>query len=156
MTPTANAIGTRLRDGSERGAVIVEFALVLPLLALLFLTVIDLGLVVHESQVLQNAAREGARFSALPISWIDPINPVATEAAIRQRVTDYCAEEGVVVAPGSITINQSFPIDVGGGLSALGSEIVVSYERPFLIPGAPLLPFTRVTLSSRAVFRNFY
>ena len=156
MKPTANAIGTRLRDGSERGAVIVEFALVLPLLALLFLTVIDLGLVVHESQVLQNAAREGARFSALPISWIDPINPVATEAAIRQRVTDYCAEEGVVVDPGSITISQSFPIDVGGGMTALGSEIVVSYERPFLIPGAPLLPFTRVRLSSRAVFRNFY
>ncbi len=156
MKPTPDAIGTRPRDESQRGAVLVEFALVLPLLALLFLTVIDMGLVVHESQVLQNAAREGARFSALPISWIDPMNPIASETAIRQRVTDYCRQEGIVLDPGSITISQQYPIDVGGGLTAMGSEVVISYERPFLIPGAPLLPFTRVRLSTRAVFRNFY
>jgi TadE-like protein len=156
MKPTPDAIGARLRDGSQRGAVLVEFALVLPLLALLFLTVVDMGLVVHESQVLQNAAREGARFSALPISWIYRLNPVATEAAIKERVTAYCREEGIVVNPADVTIGQRYPIDVGGGVTALGSEVVVSYERAFLIPGAPLLPFNRVRLTSRAVFRNLY
>jgi hypothetical protein len=53
-------------------------------------------------------------------------------------------------------VNQRYPIDVGGGLTPFGSEVVVSYERPFLIPGAPLLPFARVRLASRAVFRNLY
>ncbi len=156
MKPAPDAIGTKPHRGAERGAVLVELAIVLPLLALLFLTIIDLGLVVRESQVLQNAAREGARFSALPVSWIDPLNPVATEAAIKQRVTAYCQEEGIVVDPADVTVNQRQAIDVGGGVTALGSEVVVSYERPFLIPGAPLLPFTRVRLVSRAVFRNFY
>lgn len=153
MKPAPDAMKGR---GNERGAVLVEFAIVLPLLTLLLLTVIDLGLVVRESQVIQNAAREGARFSALPVSWVDARNPVATQAAIRQRVTAYCLEEGVVVDPASVAVDQTYPIDVGGGVSALGSEVIVSYERPFLIPGAPLLPFARVRLASRAVFRNLY
>jgi TadE-like protein len=156
MKPAPDAIGPNRRGGAERGAVLVEFAIVLPLLALLFLTIIDLGLAIRESQVLQNAAREGARFSALQISWVDPLNPVATEGAIKQRVTAYCQQEGIVVDPAAVTVNQRYAIDVGGGLTALGSEIVVSYERPFLIPGAPLLPFARVRLASRAVFRNLY
>lgn len=154
MKPAPDA--TKAERGAERGAVLVEFALVLPLLALLFLTVIDLGLAIRESQVLQNAVREGARFSALPISWVDPRNPVASEAAIRQRVTDYCLREGIVVDSAAVGVSQRHPIDVGGGLTALGSEVTISYERPFLIPGAPLLPFARVRLASRAVFRNLY
>jgi TadE-like protein len=156
MKQVPDAIGRTSERGAERGAVLVEFAIVLPLLALLFLTVIDLGLVIHEDQILQNAAREGARFSALPISWIDRLNPVATEAAIKERVVAYCREEGIVVNPADVTVGQRYPIDVGGGVTALGSEVVVSYERAFLIPGAPLLPFNRVRLTSRAVFRNLY
>jgi Flp pilus assembly protein TadG len=141
---------------AEQGAVLVEFAIVLPLLVLLFLTVIDLGLVIRESQVLQNAVREGARFSALPTSWVDPRNPMASEATVRRRVTDYCLEEGIVVDPAAVGLNQRYLINVGGGRTALASEVTVSYERPFLIPGAPLLPFARVRLASRAVFRNLY
>jgi hypothetical protein len=156
MKPAPDAIGGRPRGGSERGAVLVEFAIVLPLLALLFLTVIDLGLVIRENQVLQNAVREGARFSSVPSSWVDPRNPMASAAAIRQRVTDYCLEEGIVVNPADITINQQYPINVGAGLTALGSEVIASYDRPFLIPGAPLLPFAQVRLTRRAVFRNLY
>lgn len=142
--------------GAERGAVLVEFAIVLPLLALLLLTVIDLGLVIRESQVLQNAAREGARFSALPTSWIDPVrNAIATQDAIKQRVITYCALEGITVDPASITVDQSYPITVGG-LTVWASRVTVQYPRPFLIPGAPLLPFNQVTLQGRAVFRNMY
>src|SRR5512134_889063 len=110
MKRSSDAIGKGLRGGAERGAVAVELAIVLPLLALLLLTIIDLGLAIRESQVLQNAAREGARFSALPISWIDPLNPVATETAIKQRVTDYCQQEGIVVDPATVTVNQRHPI----------------------------------------------
>ena len=155
MKPAPDTIGGK-HGGSERGAVLVEFAMVLPLLALLFLTIIDLGLVIHENQVLQNAVREGARFSSLPSSWIDQRNPVASEAAIKQRVTDYCLEEGIVLNTADITVDQQYPINVGGGLTALASEVLVSYDRPFLIPGAPLLPFAQVRLTRRAVFRNLY
>ena len=156
MKPAPDTNAATTGRTAERGAVLVEFAIVLPLLALLFLTVIDLGLVIHESQVLQNAVREGARFSALPTSWIDPRNPAASEAAVRQRVTDYCREEGIVVDPAAVGVDQRHLIDVGGGLTARASEVTIDYQRPFLIPGAPLLPFARVRLASRAVFRNLY
>jgi uncharacterized membrane protein len=155
MRQVLNCSGEPGRRPPQRGAALVELALTLPLLTLLFLTIIDLGLVIREHQVLQNAAREAARFSALPLSWIDPRNPVATEAAIKQRLVDYCQQEGITVAPGQITVNQQYPIDVNG-FTVRGSEVIVTYTRSFLIPGAPLLPFAQMTLSGRAVFRNLY
>ena len=160
MSPTLpgyapSASGRESHGGGERGAILVEFAIMLPLLALLFLTVIDLGLVSRESQVLQNAAREAARFSALQTSWLDPRNHTATRAAIEQRVIDYCQEEGIAVSAANVTVNQQYPIQVNG-FTVLGTEVIVAYDRRFLIPGAPLLPFSQVRLGGRAVFRNLY
>ena len=154
MKPVPDADGRR-RGRRERGAAVVELAIMLPLLALLLLSVIDLGLVIRESQVLQNAAREAARFSALQTSWLDPVNPTASQAAIEQRVIDYCRQEGIAVSAANVTVNQQYPIDANG-LTLRGSEVVISYDRAFLIPGAPLLPFSRVRLTGRAVFRNLY
>ena len=144
-----------LNTRRERGAAAVEMAIVLPLLALMFLMVVDLGLIIREHQVLQNAAREGARFSAEPRNWIDPANPNATASMIQQRVVDYCAEQNITVAAGDVTINQTYPI-VTGGMTLYGSRVQVSYSRSLLIPGAPLLPFGTITLEGSSVFRNFY
>jgi Flp pilus assembly protein TadG len=124
-------------------------------MVLLFLGALDLGLVIRDHQVLQNAAREGARFSTLPANWVSPVNPNATVADIEQRVIDYLQQEGIAVGPGDITVNQTYPINVGV-VTAWGSEVVVTYTRSFLIPGAPLLPFGQVTLGGRSVFRNLY
>jgi Flp pilus assembly protein TadG len=52
-------------DRRQRGAVAVEFALVLPLLMLLVLAGIDWGYFFFVSQVAANAAREGARAGSL-------------------------------------------------------------------------------------------
>ena len=49
------------RDGRQRGATAVEFALVLPLLLSMLLGVIDFGMAFGQSVSLQGAAREGAR-----------------------------------------------------------------------------------------------
>ena len=155
MRPVLSDNNRKRSTAGGEGAILVELAIVLPLLALMFLTVIDLGLVIWEHQVLQNGVREGARFSTLPMNWINPRNPGATENEIRQRVIDYCQDEGITLDPGNITVDQQFPIDVGG-LTVLGSEVTVAYDRTFLVPGAPLLPFPQVRLTGRAVFRNLY
>jgi Flp pilus assembly protein TadG len=140
---------------SERGVVAVELAMMLPLLVVCFLTIIDLSLVIHEHQILQNAAREAARFSALPRNQIGPLNPVASANAVRQRVIDYCAERSITVPVGDISVSQQHPINVGA-LTVMGSEVTVSYTRPLLVAGAPFLPVGNVVLSGRAVFRNLY
>ena len=145
----------RVHSSPQKGAVLVELAIVLPLLVLLLLGAIDLGIVIREHQILQNAAREGARFSSLPRNWISPVNPNASEAQIKQRVIDYLAQENITVNAADITVDQQYPIVVGG-LTLRGSRIAVTYNRQLLVAGAPLLPFAQVTLAGQSVFRNLY
>lgn len=153
-----------------RGSIIIEFAFILPLLVILFAVIIDLGLLIREHQILQNAAREGARFSSLPQNKIDTVNPSATAEAIRDRVIYYLERENISVATadceadptipkkwtcGDIIIRQSYPITIGGIVSN-ASEVTIAYDRSPLIPGPPFFPGGDVTLGGRAVFRNLY
>ena len=48
------------RVRSQAGAELVEFALVLPILLLVFGGIVDFGLLLQRQQVVTNAAREGA------------------------------------------------------------------------------------------------
>ena len=59
----------RVRYGRERGAVLVEFALILPVLMCLVFGIVTGGSALGTKNSLQNAVREGARFGAtLPAS----------------------------------------------------------------------------------------
>jgi hypothetical protein len=144
---------THLKLQGTTGTAAVEMAAVLPLLVLIVVTIIDLGLVLREHQILQNAAREGARFSALPLNQVGPMNPSASMAAIRQRVTDYLAQEKVTAPANSMTVNQQFPISIAGS-TVYGSEVTITYQRALLVSG--FFPVGQVTLTGRSVFRNLY
>lgn len=52
----------RARRADQRGVALVEFAIALPVLAILVMGVVDLGRAYALSSRLSNAAREGARF----------------------------------------------------------------------------------------------
>lgn len=158
----------------QQGSVIVELALMLPVMAIFILGAIDLGVIVREHQVLQNAAREGARFSALPANNIDPSNPTATANSIRDKVINYLAQERITITStnctadgavpkqwncGAITISQQFPITtVVGGVTTVdyGSSVAVTYNRSFLLPGGSVLKFNSVSLNGNSVFHNLY
>ena len=57
---------TRFRRASEeRGVAVVEFALIMPVLILLVAGVIQFGIMYSQYQVLQGAAREGARCASV-------------------------------------------------------------------------------------------
>lgn len=49
----------------EEGQSIVEFALVLPILLMLFMGIIEFGRIINCYMVINNLAREGARFAAV-------------------------------------------------------------------------------------------
>jgi len=152
----------------------VELALMLPLLTIFILGAIDLGLIVREHQMIQNAAREGARFAAQPANKIDPVNPSANANTIRDRVINYLAEENITVAAtnctadgtvlkqwncGAITIRQQFPIVTtvaGVTTTDFGAEVKVTYTRSLLFPGGSTLKFNSVSLSGSSVFHNLY
>ena len=80
-----NAVVVRLsaRVRSEAGAELVEFALVLPMLLLVFGGIVDFGLLLQRQQVVTNAAREGARLAVLP---------GYTAADVQARVTQFVRE----------------------------------------------------------------
>ncbi len=142
------------RHSGEQGAVLVEMAFALPLLALIFVSLLDLGLMIREYQVLQNAAREGTRYSVTPSNQIS-IKPTTEQAAalsdIQNRVVQYCAEERITIAAANVTVNQAY-----GWPAACQSEITVTYTRPLFLLGRPFLPFSAITLTGRSVFQNLY
>lgn len=74
-----STMNKRSGGDSERGAGIVEFALILPLLMMLVFGVVQFGLLFNRQQALHASAREGARLAALPS---------ATLAEISQRSLD--------------------------------------------------------------------
>ena len=149
---------TRIQTIEQRGAVLLEFAVVLPILLIFFVGVVDFGLILREYQVLQNAAREGARLSMMDQYRIaggsTPARRNAIRDTIRQRVVDYLAEEQITIALAAVTVDQTGKIDVGGGKFASASQIDVSYTRSMLIGNG--WPFGAMTLRGQAIVRNFY
>jgi Flp pilus assembly protein TadG len=167
----------RNSHADQRGAVIAELALMLPLLAIFVLGATDLGIIVREHQILQNAAREGARFSAQPANNISSANPTATAESIRDKVIDYLAQERITIPTtactahlteakrwdcGDITIRQESPITVtvpgAGGFTNTdyGSQVSVTYNRSFLFQGGSLFQFNEVSLHGNSLFHNLY
>ena len=68
---------------SERGAELIEFALVLPILLLVFAGIVDFALMFQRFLTVSNAAREGARIAVLP---------GYTQTDVQNRVTQYVRE----------------------------------------------------------------
>lgn len=87
ITPHAQA--RRGRHGN-RGNALVEFALVLPVLLLVFAGIVDFGFVFQRYEVLTNAVREGARVAVLPMNatLVDG-NYTFNTSVINQRVQDF-------------------------------------------------------------------
>jgi Flp pilus assembly protein TadG len=123
----------RRREG-EDGAVAVEFALIFPVLALLVVGIIQFGIVWSEYQVMQGAAREGARCAAVQASGFSTCVPT-------ERVD--------AALPGGYDRSGPVSVSVEGGGTActsntVGANVTVSWDQEFgtgvlnnLIPGFP-------------------
>lgn len=59
--------GHRRRHREERGAVAVEFALVVPILLVLFFGIVNVGIVLAQQLSLSNSARQAARFAVVDV-----------------------------------------------------------------------------------------
>jgi Flp pilus assembly protein TadG len=76
----------KIEVGSERGQSLTEFALALPILALLLFAVIQFGIVFNNYVTLTDATRAGARKGAVARRLPNPQS--ATIAAVRNSATD--------------------------------------------------------------------
>jgi Flp pilus assembly protein TadG len=73
---------------NRRGAVAVEFALVLPLLMMLVFGIIDFGRAYYTLNQIISSVREGARYAAVLE------DPLAQQASIRKVVKDFTVPMG--------------------------------------------------------------
>jgi Flp pilus assembly protein TadG len=144
----------------ERGTQIAEFAIALPLFLFVALMIIDGGSLVYTHQVLNNAAREGARLASQRENK-------DSAPAIQDAVKDYfentarydpsSAKNGKMTA-WNVSVNQSIPVALPTGMSMKMSRVTVtcSYKVQFLSK----LPFFGVPssfpLKATAQFRNLY
>ena len=71
----------------QKGAALVEFAIVLPLILLLIFGMIEFSILFDNQAVITNASREGARFG---IVYDYPNRPDVDE--ITQRALTYCED----------------------------------------------------------------
>src|SRR5262245_39093667 len=157
MRQATNRMINRKGRSSEKGVVAIELAIVLPLFALLLLGTFEMGLIARDHQALQNAAREGARFSALPKNDISLSgNASTTLQTIQNRVIAYLGNEKITVAASDIDVNQDYPLNLGG-LTVTGSKVTITYNRSLVLPGVTsFVPLGTLQLKGTAVFRNFY
>jgi hypothetical protein len=91
----------RLRD--ERGAELIEMAMVTPILLMILAGIFDFGFLFRSWEVTTNAAREGARAGILPGYSCE-----AASADIQSRVDQYMAAAGIsdpyTVTTGLVTV----------------------------------------------------
>jgi hypothetical protein len=175
MNPRARLTGTKRE---ARGTQVAELAIVMPLLLFLSLAVSEGAYMIRVHQVLNNAAREGARLAVEEQNY-DPVNPLtdctapkgSKQTTLCQAIISYAQNNGISAGSGfnrcngaagtnglNITVNQNYLIPaVGGGLSMDGTQVQVlcPYNLAFL-PRIPSFGITgTVTLKGNAVFRDF-
>jgi Flp pilus assembly protein TadG len=141
-------LSLRRRSTSERGAELIEFALVFPLLLLVVLGIIDFGFLFQRYEVLTNAAREGARVAVLPGYG---------SADVTARVQQYLTAGGLTATP---TISPIAPTAVAvGGVCMTLTGVTVSYPHQYSFVGAIIgyftgTPWTSRTLTASAQMRH--
>lgn len=110
------------RGRHERGAVIVETAITLPLVLLVAVAIFEFGHAFQTWQILTNAAREGARVAVIAGS---------TDATVASRVQEYLAA-GLVASPASagVAIDRNVTIS---GTAGNATSVTVTYPFEFMV-----------------------
>jgi Flp pilus assembly protein TadG len=106
-TPTRPRASRLRRVRDQRGAIAVEFALIVPILLLLVLGIVEFGFGYHAWDATQNAAREGARLGA--------VSPDVAEIEARVRGTTSFLDQSL------LTVNIDCGI-TGGSFVACSAD----------------------------------
>jgi Flp pilus assembly protein TadG len=117
---------------SQKGATLVEFALIASLLFLLLFAIIEFGIYLFNKQVITNASREGARFG------IVSKEERMTEEEIRQVVNLYCQNNLVTFGAANDPVTATLPVDSDKDDASFGDELTVTVTFNY---GYLFLPF---------------
>ena len=115
----------RIPGKDDRGAELIELALVLPILLFIIAGIVDFGFLFQRYEVVTNAAREGARVAVLP--------GYDSDSNVTARVQQYLTSSGLSNTP-TVTRtpnSQTLP----GGLVVQTVQVRVDYPSSFSFIG---------------------
>ncbi len=140
------------RGRRDRGQSLIEFALVLPMLLVLFFGIIEFGNAWRIYQLVTNTAREGAREAVLPSS---------TTFTVDSIIDDRLNGSGLDASQATVTLG----ICSGDTCTNLPDTVTIDYPYQFVFLG-PVIQlmcggvgcngssYSSVNLSSTAIMRN--
>jgi Flp pilus assembly protein TadG len=135
------------RSHTQRGAAVVEFALILPILLGLLVGGIDLSLALYDKAVITNASREGAR------AGIVARNPQLSDTQIRQVVNQYAqsalvnlganpAAPTVVIQKGSLGGDPTLQVTVSYTFQGIGlGSLFQSLGKPWVLQSSTVMVY---------------
>jgi Flp pilus assembly protein TadG len=135
----------------ERGAELVEFAIVVPLLLVIFAGIVDFGFMMQRLEVVTNAAREGARLAVLP---------GYAQADVVARVNAYL-DQGLTAgaSANATTTLTDVSVSAATGPPVQARQVVVQYTSSYAVLG-PMMSliggsnFGQITITGRATMRT--
>jgi Flp pilus assembly protein TadG len=138
---------------SERGAALVEFALVVPFLMIMMCATIDFGLCVWTLNNLTAAVREGGRYGAVldGPTWAASGGATA-QNLVRDRVYNYLVgtNSGLTAAQVKALITVSNPDATTKNITVR----ITGYPYRPMTPLASLMGLQTINLSRTAIFRH--
>ena len=144
---------SRRTERRPRGQALVEFAFVVPLFLLLMFAIIDFGRYVYYVQVINNAAREGARYAIVHGSkGIPATGPGSSDSGgdkVKSVVRNYAI--GVIGSDADLVIDPQWPD--GTNVRESTVRVAVTYGFRSLIPLVPI-PTIEITGESTLVINN--
>ena len=135
------------RLACDKGAELIEFALVFPLLLLVLLGIMDFGLLFQRYETVTNAAREGARIAVLP---------GYAQADVQARVNQDLATAGLTSTP-TFAYTAPQALNVGSACVTI-TGVTVGYPHQYMFIGKIVglfggSGFTTTTLTATARMR---
>ena len=137
----------QIRNGwrSERGAELIEFAIVMPILIFIVAGIFEFGMMFRALEAVTNAAREGARVGVLPGYDLPDV---------QTRVDQYLAASGLT---GTHTVTAPVTTVATGAGTFPARSVQVTYVYPFVVLSgfAPLFGgnFGSINLNAAAIMR---
>lgn len=113
---------------NQKGAAVVEFALILPLLLVILFGIIEFSVYFFDKAVITNASREGARAG---IVFAAPARISNDE--IEAKVAAYCADHLISFDPSSTLTVTIDPDDVTSRTVGVPLTVTVTYPFRFLL-----------------------
>lgn len=112
---------------AQRGATIIEFAIIAPAFLMLMIGIIELSMVYFANLTMQHAVREGARYAVTGQSNLDPnTSSQQRYQAVMQKIKDSSMGMYDKVGPPTVSVtNVSGGSNSGAGMFGNPGDIVV-------------------------------